>query len=518
MKFGLLHLGLIPLLTSCSETAMEKALSSENGALTDAGAAAESSEDSEYDGDDGFEPEEEEELLSLLPATTPEYVFVANPDRNTVTRISVPALSVITTEVGSNPISVAVTPDHETAVTFNMNSNDVSIIDAATLEVQTVGVREGRNEMVMSPDGEWVVCFFNQDSDEVGSRSGGAQSFNDISLVNIRTLEHFPMVVGPNPRGVHFSADGAIGVIVSDAYLSRIDLTADEPEPEHIQITDDLIDPPLAEEVVLDPMGATAIVRQFGATDLVHVDLELLERTPLDVGDNPTDLDITPDGTELVVVARGSGELWVYDLADPFDSQSVLALPEETVFGSVVLSPDNARGLLYSTASGASLYASWDRGSDEVVLRDLVKPVQGVGISPTGGTAIISHSAANGTDVDSSSPYYNRPALSLVDLDTFFGSSLALPAEPTQFANTPDGETGFFVMDGQPYLEVLNFKTLIHDEIEIKSNPVHLGTLLDTDTAFISQEHHLGRISFFHPEDGDLQTITGFELNANIEQ
>ena len=69
----------------------------------------------------------------------------------------------------------------------------------------------------------------------------------------------------------------------------------------------------------------------------------------------------------------------------------------------------------------------------------------------------------------------------------------------------------------KPGFQVVDFKTLIHDEIELKSNPVHLGTLLDTDTAFISQEHHLGRISFFHPEDGDLQTITGFELNANIE-
>jgi len=73
-------------------------------------------------------------------------------------------------------------------------------------------------------------------------------------------------------------------------------------------------------------------------------------------------------------------------------------------------------------------------------------------------------------------------------------------------------------MDNQPYLEILNFDTLIHDEIQLKSNPVHLGTLLDTQTAYISQEHHLGRISFFHPEEFDLQTITGFELNANIEQ
>ena len=79
-------------------------------------------------------------------------------------------------------------------------------------------------------------------------------------------------------------------------------------------ITDDLVNPPVAEEVVLSPDGQTAVVRQFGATSLVHVDLLSQHTTPLDVGTNPTDLDITPDGSALVAVARGSSELWVYDL------------------------------------------------------------------------------------------------------------------------------------------------------------------------------------------------------------
>jgi DNA-binding beta-propeller fold protein YncE len=466
---------------------------------------------------DDYEPETEDDLLALKPATTPEYVFVANPDRNTVTRIAVPGLAVITTEVGENPTSLAITPSQQTAVTFNMDSNDLSIIDAGTLEVQTVAVRAGRNEMVMSPNGTWVICYYDQNSTETGSHSGGAQSYNDISVVNIETLAHFPMVVGANPRGIHFSADSDVAVVVSDAYLSKIDLNAEEPSPEHIQIAPELVDPPSAEEVVVAPDGRTAVVRQFGASSLVHVDLDLLSTTPLDVGDNPTDLDITPDGRELVAVARGASELWIYDLENPFEDQTVLTLPDDAVFGSVLLSPDNARGLLYSTASGESVFASWERSSNEVVIRDLVKPVASVGISPTGGTALVAHDASNGADVEPDSPYYNRPALSLIDLDSFFSTALALPAEPIEFAHTPDGTTGFFVMENQPFLEVLNFDTLIHDEISLKSNPVHLGTLLDTDIAFVSQEHHLGRISFFHPEDGDLQTITGFELNANIE-
>ena len=393
-----------------------------------------------------------------------------------------------------------------------MDSNTLSIIDAETLEIQTVAVRAGRNEMVMSPNGEWVICYFNQASDEPGARGGGAQSYNDISLVNVNTLAHYPMVVGANPHGVHFSHTGDTAVVVSDSYLSHIDLTADEPAPEHIMITDDLVNPPVAEEVVLSPDGQTAVVRQFGATSLVHVDLLSQHTTPLDVGTNPTDLDITPDGSALVAVARGSSELWVYDLDDPFVGQTVLPLPEDSIFGSVLLSPDNNRGLLYSTASGESVFASWDRETDEVSRGPPTKR----GISPTGGTAVIVMDGKTGRRRHES--YYGRPALSLVNLETFFSTALALPAEPKEFAHTPDGRTGFFVMEDQPFLEVLDFETLIHDEISLKSNPVHLGTLLDTETAYISQEHHLGRISFFHPTEGDLQTITGFELNANIEQ
>jgi hypothetical protein len=41
--------------------------------------------------------------------------------------------------------------------------------------------------------------------------------------------------------------------------------------------------------------------------------------------------------------------------------------------------------------------------------------------------------------------------------------------------------------------------------------------LPDTNTAFVSQEHSLGRISFFNADEDALETITGFELNAAIE-
>ena len=72
-------------------------------------------------------------------------------------------------------------------------------------------------------------------------------------------------------------------------------------------------------------------------------------------------------------------------------------------------------------------------------------------------------------------------------------------------------------MEGRPYLEILNYQTFVPTEISLPSVPVHLGTLPDTNIAFVSQEHDLGRISFFDVDEDALKTITGFELNSAIE-
>ncbi|MDP6931781.1 MAG: hypothetical protein QGG40_02650, partial [Myxococcota bacterium] len=231
-------------------------------------------------------------------------------------------------------------------------------------------------------------------------------------------------------------------------------------------------------------------------------------------------LDLTPDGTQAVVVARGSGELWVYDVADLFGSPEVITLPEDGTFGSVILSPDDTKGLLYSTATSESIYASWDRTDPDaetaITTHPLVKPVSQATISPTGGTALIFHPEEN---TDDSDPFYDdHYGISMVDLDSFLSNDYRLTGEPTAYADSDDGTHGFFVMEEEQYLQVLTYSSLILDEVELKSDPVHVGVLPDTAWAYVSQEHDLGRISFYDAETDDLNTITGFELNSGIEE
>ena len=63
-----------------------------------------------------------------------------------------------------------------------------------------------------------------------------------------------------------------MAVVISDDYLTALDFSTGEPVPRRIAIADDLINPPKAEEVLLDPEGRYAIVRQYGVNDLVLVD------------------------------------------------------------------------------------------------------------------------------------------------------------------------------------------------------------------------------------------------------
>ena len=163
-----LSLGVVGLLAGCSDDYAMKSADSDY-AYEEGGQAApqdpsmgggnDARSGDEADHDDGFGSEQERSLVSLMPATTNVYVFVANPDRNTVTRIDVESLQVLTAEVGVEPTLVETASDYSRAVTFDKGSDTVSVIDADSMDVMPVDIRANLNQMKMSPDGKWVICY-----------------------------------------------------------------------------------------------------------------------------------------------------------------------------------------------------------------------------------------------------------------------------------------------------------------------------------------------------------------------
>lgn len=499
----------------CSASEMSGAYAFDSGSSEGSGA-----QDDGFggDGDDGYVPEEPEAELAKPPAATPRYVFVANTSRNTVTRIDSTSLDVITAPVGVGPTQVLVSENNALAVVFNEDSDDLTLLDTESLSSRSVGLRPNLNTMEMSGDGAWVAAWHNG---ALADTSTGATSYNEVSLVNVASGMHIPLIVGYNPRAVRFSADGQRLLVVSDEVLSIVDLTEPEPEPVRVRIALDTIDPPLAEELVLTPDGQVAIIRQFGATELVVVELATGTVGAIAVGDNPTDIDVTPDGSQAVAVARGSNELWIYALDDIFAEPSVVVLPDAMPFGSIVMSPDNSRGLLYSTASGVPAFAAWDRAApegEEIALYGLLKGISGMTVSPDGAAALAIHPTNQNGDLRGDSPFYNRDAVTLIDMGDYFTNPIRLTAKPVELASTSDGALGFITLEDTPSLLQLDYSRLIHDEIPLSSAAAHLGVIPESQTVYVSQEHSLGRISFYTPSTGQLQTITGFELNAAIER
>jgi len=183
----------------------------------------------------------------------------------------------------------------------------------------------------------------------------------------------------------------------------------------------------------------------------------------------------------------------------------------------VIMSSDGRTGVLYTTALAQDRYATWDVASGEITVRGLVKPVMAMSVSPQGQSLLVFHSQENAEGADSSDTWWDAWALTLIDLDDFRSNPMKLAAEPTAYSHADDGEHGYFVMEDSAWLGVLDYGTLLPEDIELKSVPVHVGTLPGSDYAYVSQEHNLGRISFYDSEAATLETITGFELNSEIE-
>lgn len=469
--------------------------------------------------------EDEDGFAALMPAMTDVYVFIANPDRGTVTRVDVHTKAVLTARVGNDPQVVLTSPDYTTAAVFNRGDDTVTVLDAGTLEGTVVPVRPHMNRMVMSPGGGWALLWHDVAAERRDDPpTQGTVSFNEISLIDLVGHQHYPMVVGFSPRDVAFTPDDSVAVVVADAWLARIDLTADTPRPNLVRVSDDLIDPPSAEEVLLSPSGDIAFVRQFGADTLAIVDLQSETVAHVPVGSNPTDIDIDPSGQSAVVVSRGSGELYRFDLGAPFDAPEVLPLPVGASLGSILFDPSGARAVIYTTASLQSRYATWDLTTDQIDLRSLPKPVRGMAVTPTGDTLMVIHTLAD-DPAATVGPFTGAWALSLIDLNDFRPNTLRLPSEARGFTNSGSGERGYLIYEDEPLLTVLDYNTLIATDLPLRSNPVWVGVLPDLDLsdgdeppAWVSQEHPLGRISFYDADDSSLETLTGFELNASIEE
>jgi hypothetical protein len=154
----------------------------------------------------------------------------------------------------------------------------------------------------------------------------------------------------------------------------------------------------------------------------------------------------------------------------------------------------------------------------------LRKAIRGVAIAPDGKKALVLHRKLPGepaepgleldAQIDRSYGY------SLLELESGFAKLEVTPAELGAFALVPDGSALFVLLDSDASREVqrADLASFFVDRYQLGSRPVSVGAVPATQKVFVGQEHPDGRIAFVDWATGDIQSVTGFELNSRIRE
>jgi hypothetical protein len=109
---------------------------------------------------------------------------------------------------------------------------------------------------------------------------------------------------------------------------------------------------------------------------------------------------------------------------------------------------------------------------------------------------------------------------SVFELGTGFSKLQTAKAPVGPSTLVPDGSNLFVLFDGATEREVhrVNLTSFIVDHIALGSPPTSVGSVPRSKRVFVGQDHPDGRIAFIDWETGDLESVTGFELNSRIRE
>lgn len=523
-------------------------------------------------------PEAEIDLSPAAPAAGRDHAWITAPHNDAIARIHGQTLAVTVIEVGDDPHVVRTVPGEDTAVVLTRGDDRLTVVrHAAGADALTAHDLPGHfNALDLAPDGRHAIAWF----DLTAARPGeDAAAIQDIAVLDLATGALHPIAIGFAPRRVAF-ADGD-ALIVTDDGLSIVRLEAlDGPAiAPTIPLAPDVFSQ-ADREVVLTPDGRHAASRGPGEPGITVVDLTEAIPRFIPLGAEPTDLDLLPDGTALVML-REARRLALVPLATAADPATHRVIGYgDLPLGSAVVSPRGDRALLFATRPdappAAALLALPEGDLARVPLR---KRALGAAIDPEGHVALVLHApeAPGGADpsppdidaapepdaaalpdaeatdagppdldaepadtdadpdpadaapaeppLDDPGPGVDpelapRPGYSLVDLDTAFVKLTLTPAPVTAIAFAP-GDLALLALRAEPAIAELHRLDLTRFDARrdlLGSPPRALGVLPAVDRAFVTQDHPTGRIGFVPlTTDGHIETVTGFALNGRIE-
>jgi len=491
-------------------------------------------------GDAGVPPPPEVELEYGTPVSSQRYVYVALTAQDELARIDGRTLEVVSRPIGDAPRVVGAIPGSDGAVVLDATNGTASIVRPADGGADTVRVLPTLphlNRLDLDPSGRFAVIWFDLTQVLEDGGIGGIGSFQDVTVVRLAPggERAVNLTVGFRPREVEFDAPGNRAYVITEDGVSVIDLaiatTSGPSIVPPIPVADPMA-PPAPLEVDIVPSGDYAAVRRAGEPGLRVVSLAGAmpgQAFDIPLASPPTDIDLAPDGTRVYAVLREAKKLAIIDVPGDAIDPSGVELVDLTgaTIGSLVLSPDGARALLFTNATldERLTMVKLDQPGYPAVTWPMKKAARAVAISPSGTTALVIHAKAPGDPAEATTvdEFIDRSyGYSLIDLATGFAKLQITPVDPGPFAYAPDGGKVYVALDGGDALsapralQIVQARTGVVTTKQLGSPPSAVGVLPGAGEAFAVQRHPLGRITFVGVATDAVRTVTGFDLNGSI--
>jgi DNA-binding beta-propeller fold protein YncE len=473
-------------------------------------------------------PEKELESSYRSPVATGRYVWTANPESGRVALVDAFTLEIRLAEAGFGPTHLAAISgpgeqNENIAIVLNVLSHDATLLrvkSPSQIQQKTLKTHQGANAWAVSPGGKWAIAWSNAAVLDDPEPTDGFQDVTVISLAEgAETATR--LTVGYRPTRIAFDAAETRAFAVTEPGISVLSL--EEPGPamiDLIEVTDNPLENPASRDVVITPDGTLALVRRDGSADVGLVDLTTSQRTSLTLSGQVTDLDLSEDGSLAVAIVRERSEvvlLPIPELAgDPSATESVTIAGE--LFGSVVLSADASRALLFTNAvpNDHLTILELAPGPNHFAHRTVsVKtPVQAVFPAPSALHAIALQSPGAGSS--------KAGAFSVVPLGAQVSPKImGTDAPPTAVAIAPaPGDRALVAVRDDTKkiygVYVARLSNLQVDFVKLASPPLATGIVPAAGMGYVAQEHPEGRLTFVGLDDGSVRTLTGFELGAKV--
>lgn len=496
-------------------------------------------------------PEVEREATFRAPVVTGPYVWAANPESGRVAVIDANTFEIRSGEAGNRPTYVAgldFPTGARRALVINTGADDASLLELSGESVQAshVPLHQGADSWSVSPDRRFAIAWTDRQKAKQLDPTDGFQDITVLDLGDPSSLSATRLTVGYRPSAFSFDAQSRHAFGITEDGISIVDLT-----PGAVRLSQ-LVALPSARgvqpDVSITADGARALARIEGSSILYDIDLGSGQTREIDLGANITDLDLSADGTRAVAVIRsrpvesatpdagaplpgdagpdagapprepGStsvSEAVFFAVPAGLDSASErrsLTIPNGGV-GSVSLSPDGTRAVLFSNAlgSGQVTLVGPDLSYRSV---DLIAPVRAVFVSADGAHAIALQDPPRGS--------VKKGAFSVLALASVRAPKLVAADARAEFvALDPENSERALVTVSDPDAQVfgayfVRMPSLQVDFSALSSRPLSSGTVPAAHKGFVAQEHPEGRITFIDLGDGQSREITGFELSAKV--